>query len=143
MIVAPEPMATSSSIQVSSSVQSAGPLGVPSALQARGWRSLVNITPWPTNTRWPMWTPEQMKLCVEILQWSPMVASRWISTKAPTRECLPIVQPYRLVNGWTTVPSPRTTSGAMHWKRSAGTGRYSWRPGRRCQACVTTGLPDA
>ena len=67
-IVAPEPIAASSSIQVSVSVQSPGALGVPSGLQARGWRSLTNVTPWPTNTRSAMWTPEQMNVWVEILQ---------------------------------------------------------------------------
>ena len=33
-------------------------------------------------------TPSQMKLWLEILQWRPMTAFRWISTNAPTLETL-------------------------------------------------------
>src|SRR5262249_38975051 len=46
-----------------------------------------------------------------------MLASRWISTKAPTRVYAPIRQPYRLTNSCTVVPSPTTTSEAIDWNR--------------------------
>src|SRR5262249_50679344 len=67
-IVAFDPIETSSSIQVSSCSQSSGPCGVPSGLHGCGCRSLVNITPCPTDTRSPMCTPPQMNECDEILQ---------------------------------------------------------------------------
>src|SRR4051812_37475961 len=92
-IVAPDPIDASSSTQVSSSVQSLAPFGEPSALHARGCLSFTNVTPCPTNTRSATCTPSQMNVCVEFLQCAPIVAPRWISTNAPTREYAPIVQP--------------------------------------------------
>ena len=42
------------------------------ALTARGCRSLVNITPWPTKTPSSIVTPSQMKVWLEILQLRPI-----------------------------------------------------------------------
>ena len=78
---------------VGSTVQSASDCGLPSGFVARGKRSLVNITPWPTKTSSSITTPSQMNVCEEILQRAPTVAFFWISTNAPMREPSPTVQP--------------------------------------------------
>ena len=57
---------------VGTTVQSASVCRLPSALTARGCRSLVNITPWPTNTPSSSVTPSQMNVWLEILQWRPI-----------------------------------------------------------------------
>ena len=49
-MVALLPIDARASTSVGTSVQSASVCRLPSALTARGCRSLVNITPWPTNT---------------------------------------------------------------------------------------------
>jgi hypothetical protein len=50
----------------------------------------MNFTPWPMNTSSSISTPSQMKLCDEILQFLPIRAFFWISTKAPIRVPSPI-----------------------------------------------------
>ena len=69
----------------------------------------MNTTPWPTKTLSSIVTPSQINVWLEILQLSPIVASAWTSTKAPTFVPFPIVQPYRLTrSGWkmrTSFPS--------------------------------------
>src|ERR1700750_2243773 len=57
-----------------------------------------------------MWTPSQTNVWLWILQRSPIVAPRWISTNGPTVVPLPTEQPYRFVNGPMRTPSPRETS---------------------------------
>ena len=43
----------------------------------------MKVTLWPMKTSSSMVTPSQMKVWLEILQFLPMVAFFWISTKAP------------------------------------------------------------
>ena len=62
--------------RVRSSVQSSSVCRRPSAVSARGNRSLMNITPWPTNTPSSIATPSQMKEWLEILQKRPTAAPR-------------------------------------------------------------------
>ena len=57
---------------------------------ARGYRSLMNMTPWPMKTRSSIVTPSQMKVWLEILQRRPTVAFFWISTNAPIWVSSPI-----------------------------------------------------
>ena len=85
--------ATVLSTIVGTMVQSSGPRMELSGFTACGNRSLMNMTPWPTNTPSPIVTPEQMNEWLEILQFLPMVASDWISTNAPIFVLSPIVQP--------------------------------------------------
>ena len=60
--VAPRPFTRAPAFtRVCTSVQSASVCMRPSATTARGNRSLVNMTPWPTKTPSPIPTPSQMK----------------------------------------------------------------------------------
>src|ERR1035437_696867 len=83
-------------MRVSRTFQSASDCKLPSVLTALGYASLMNMTPWPTNTPSSIVTPEQIKLWLEILQLAPMEAPRCTSTNAPTFVPSPILQPYRL-----------------------------------------------
>src|SRR6185295_3107696 len=114
-MVALMPMDAPASTRVGTSTQSASVCSSPFGASARGNKSLVNITPWPTKTPSSMVTPSQMNEWLEILQARPITAPRWISTNAPTRDPSPIVQPYRLTScGWRmATSSPRTTSEAI------------------------------
>src|SRR5256885_11125407 len=49
-IVVPDPMDAPRRTRVGTTVQSAAPCTSPAAVAARGYLSLVNTTPWPTNT---------------------------------------------------------------------------------------------
>ena len=64
----PEPRLAPSSIRVRSIVQSSSVWSPPPSAVARGTLSLMNITPWPTNTRSPIETPSQMNVWLWILQ---------------------------------------------------------------------------
>src|SRR5260370_15420860 len=59
-------------------------------------------------------TPEQMNEWLEILQFDPITAPRWISTKGPTRLPLPIVQPNRFTSSGRKITAslPSSTSSA-------------------------------
>jgi len=92
-IVALEPIDAVRRTSVGSTDQSDSPCGEPSSFVARGRRSLVNITPCPTNTSSSIVTPSQTNVCEEILQRAPIVAFFWISTNAPMRVSSPIRQP--------------------------------------------------
>ena len=54
--------------QLSSRLRFASP---PSAVVARGYASLMNVTLWPMKTLSSMCTPSQMKVWLEILQRRP------------------------------------------------------------------------
>ena len=84
--------------RVGTSSQSASVCSRPSGVSARGKRSLVNMTPWPTKTPSSIVTPSQMKLWLEILQRRPTITPRWISTNAPMRDASPMRQPYRFTS---------------------------------------------
>src|SRR2546422_10504989 len=64
----------------------------------RGNRSLVNITPWPTNTSSSSVTRSQRNAWLSILQLRPMIVPRVISTNGPTNVPSPISQPNRLTS---------------------------------------------
>ena len=70
------PMDAPRPTRVGISCQSASVCSCPSAVSARGNRSLVNITPWPTNTPSSSVTPSQMNVWLEILQAQPTTAPR-------------------------------------------------------------------
>ena len=86
-------MLAPSSTVVGSSVQSASVWSPPPSAVARGRLSLMNITPWPTNTPSPIRTPSQTNVWLWILQCAPITAPRWISTNVPIRLWSPIRQP--------------------------------------------------
>jgi hypothetical protein len=92
-IVALLPIEAPRLTRVGTSCQSASVCRPPLALTARGTRSLMNITPCPMNTSSSIVTPSHTKVWLEILQWAPMTAPRWISTKAPMRVWSPMRQP--------------------------------------------------
>src|SRR5229473_3265029 len=85
MITAPLPIDAARRTAVSSIGQSFSVCGDPSRLVARGLRSLMKITPWPTKTSSSIVTPLQMKLWLEILQRRPIRALRWTWTPGPSR----------------------------------------------------------
>src|SRR5262249_51057544 len=97
-IVALVPIEAPSPTRVSTTFQSASVCNAPPAVVARGYKSFVNMTPWPTKTPSPIVTPSQMNVWLEILQLRPINAPRWISTNAPIFEPSPIAQPYRLTS---------------------------------------------
>src|SRR5947208_2344838 len=70
-IVAPEPMEAPCLTSVGSTRQSLSVCNPPCGLVARGYESLMNITPWPMNTLSSMVTPSQMNVWLEILQFLP------------------------------------------------------------------------
>src|SRR5262249_51784428 len=72
-ITAPEPIDALRLTSVRSRLQSPSPCSRPATV-ARGWRSLMNITPWPTNTSSSIVTPSQTNVCDEILQRAPISA---------------------------------------------------------------------
>ena len=65
----------------------------PSPVVARGYLSLTNMTPCPTNTSSSIVTPSQTKVWLWTLQRAPIRAPRWISTNGPIRVASPISQP--------------------------------------------------
>src|ERR1019366_833132 len=79
----------------------------------------MKVTLCPMKTSSSIWTPSQMKVWLEILQFSPTLAFFWISTKAPILVLAPIEQPYRLMNLDSLTPSPSLTSGAIERNWSA------------------------
>src|ERR1043165_5516911 len=62
MSVALLPMLARVLTRVGITFQSEADCSEPSALTARGYGSLINITPWPTNTPSSMVTPSQIKV---------------------------------------------------------------------------------
>src|SRR5688572_19658155 len=92
-IVAFDPMLAPLPTNMGITSQSVSDCGVPSALVARGYLSLVNITPCPINTlSWSV-TPSHSNEWLEILHRRPTFTPFCISTKAPTRVSSPISQP--------------------------------------------------
>jgi hypothetical protein len=73
MITAPLPMDAPFRTRVGTIFQSASVCNA-SPLVARGYASLMNMTPWPTNTSSSISTPSQMNVCDEILHSDPIVA---------------------------------------------------------------------
>ena len=73
-IVAPEPIDAPFFITVRLNFPVGLGLQAAVAVVARGYRSLMNITPCPINTLSSMVTPSQMKVWLEILQRRPTVA---------------------------------------------------------------------
>src|SRR5216683_802550 len=61
-IVAPEPIEAPFLTSVGSTFQSLSVCNSPSGAVARGWVSLVNVTPWPTKTSSSIVTPSQMNV---------------------------------------------------------------------------------
>src|SRR5206468_7904292 len=112
-IVAPEPMEAPCLTSVGSTRQSLSVCSPPCGLVARGYESLMNITPWPMNTLSSMVTPSQMNVWLEILQFLPTLAFFWISTKAPILVSSPTSQPYRLMNFDSLTPRPSFISRVM------------------------------
>ncbi len=80
-------------ITVGITVQSSSVWRPPLSAVARGKRSLINITPWPTKTSSSMVTPSQIKVWLDILQFLPIKAFFWISTKGPILVPSPMRQP--------------------------------------------------
>src|SRR6266478_1947166 len=78
---------------VSTTFQSASDCNEASALVARGYLSLIKITPWPIKTLSSIITPSQMKVWLETLQLRPTTAPFWISTNEPIFVPSPISQP--------------------------------------------------
>src|SRR5690349_17047200 len=93
MITAPLPIEAARRTIVCSMRQSLSSFGAPSKVAARGLRSLMNTTPWPTKTSSSIVTPVHTKLWLEILHRCPTFAPRCTSTKAPMRVSAPISQP--------------------------------------------------
>ena len=112
-MVAPEPTDAPRLTVVEMHFQSASDCRLPSALVARGKRSLMKVTPCPIKTSSSTVTPSQMNVWVEILQRLPIRAPFWISTKLPIFTSSPISQPYKFVNANILTRSPSFTSGAM------------------------------
>ena len=73
--------------------QSASVWSPPPSAVARGYMSLMKVTLWPMNTSSSIVTPSQMKVWLEILQFLPIFAPFWISTKVPILVWSPISQP--------------------------------------------------
>src|SRR5260221_661444 len=71
---APLPIEAPRLTSVGLTVQSASLCSAPVAPVARGWRSLMNMTPWPTKTSSSIVTPSQTNVCEEILQRAPTAA---------------------------------------------------------------------
>ena len=94
-MVALLPMEAPRRTTVRSRVQSSSVWGEPSGRVARGRRSFMNMTPWPTKTSSSISTPSQTNVWLEILQRAPMRAPFCISTKVPMRVSSPTRQPYR------------------------------------------------
>src|SRR6476619_4937296 len=67
-IVALEPIDAPRFTTVGSTFQSASVCSSPAAVVARGYESLMNMTPWPTNTLSSMVTPSQMNVSLDTLQ---------------------------------------------------------------------------
>jgi hypothetical protein len=65
MMVAAEPMEAPALTTVGSTFQCIARCGSPVRVVARGYWSLMNVTPWPMNTPSSMVTPSQMNVCVE------------------------------------------------------------------------------
>src|SRR5262245_37515164 len=114
-MTAPLPIEAPRHTRVGTTCQSASVCGRPSAV-ARGSRSLMNITPWPTNTSSSIVTPSQTNVWLDTLQRAPITAFFCTSTKVPRRVSSPIRQPYRLTNAWMVTPGASVTSGAMREK---------------------------
>src|SRR5258706_442815 len=74
--VDPDPMDAPRRTTVGTTAQSASVCSSPSAVTARGKRSLVKVTPWPTKTWSSICTPSQMKVWLEILTRRPTLAPR-------------------------------------------------------------------
>lgn len=92
-MVALLPMEACRLTRVGMTTQSFSDCSSPVAVTAPGYRSLVNMTPWPMNTPSSMVTPSQMKEWLDILQLRPIELPFWISTKVPMRAPSPMVQP--------------------------------------------------
>src|SRR2546428_4905387 len=92
-MVAPEPIDAPARTSVGSTFQSFSVCNAPLGVVARGYESLMNVTPWPTKTLSSMVTPSQMNVWLEILQFLPILAFFWISTKAPILVLSPTSQP--------------------------------------------------
>ncbi len=75
-MTAPEPIAAPRSIVVDCICQSARDFNSPVAVVARGKRSLMNITPCPTNTSSSMTMPSQTNVWLWILQLPPTTTPR-------------------------------------------------------------------
>ena len=67
-IVAPDPIEAPFLTSVVSTFQSCSVWSSPSAVVARGYESLMNVTPWPMKTWSSIVTPSQMNVWLEILQ---------------------------------------------------------------------------
>src|SRR5439155_10328343 len=100
MTTAPLPTDAPRHTRVGTSCQSAAVCGSPSSLVARGSRSLMNITPWPTNTSSSIVTPEQTNVWLDILHRAPALAPAWTSSNAPIRLSSPTRHPYRVAKPW-------------------------------------------
>src|SRR5271157_4809199 len=111
-IVAFDPMDAPFLTYVGTTLQSCSVCRLPPLVAERGYLSLVNMTPWPTNAKSSITTPSQIKLWLCILQWLPTIAFFWISTQAPILVLSPTVQPYRLTNFDSLTFAPSFTSGA-------------------------------
>src|SRR4029453_16223541 len=70
-IVAPDPIEAPRSTTVGSALQSLWVCSSPDSVVARGYESLMKVTPWPTNTWSPIVTPSQMNVWLEILHRRP------------------------------------------------------------------------
>src|SRR5689334_15884284 len=73
-IVAPDPIDAPFLTKVRATFQSASVCICPLEVVALGYKSLMNITPWPMNTLSSIVTPSQMNEWLEILQFLPTVA---------------------------------------------------------------------
>src|SRR5260370_10939365 len=112
-IVTPDPIEAPFLTNVVAALQSASVWRPPSLVVARGYKSLMNVTPCPMNTPSSIVTPSQMNVWLEILQFLPTDAFFCISTKAPIFVFSPISQPYRLRNLDSLTFGPSFTSSAM------------------------------
>ncbi len=92
-IVALEPIEAPFLTSVGMHTQSASVWSPPPSAVARGYMSLMKVTLWPMKTSSSIVTPSQMKVWLEILQFCPIFAPFWISTKVPILLSSPISQP--------------------------------------------------
>src|SRR5262249_5961675 len=97
-IVALLPIDARDRTSVRTTDQSASAWSAPSAVTALGYVSLMNITPWPTNTPSSIVTPSQMKVWLDILQFAPLDAPFWIPTRLPIFGPPPTRHPYRFTS---------------------------------------------
>src|SRR5512140_3692133 len=129
-IVTLEPTDAPFLMNVGMQTQSASVWSPPPSAVDRGYMSLMKVTLWPMNTSSSIVTPSQMKVWLEILQFFPIFAPFWISTKVPILLWSPISHPYRLTKSYTFTPSPNFTVGAISW-RSPGSIFIAFLSGRR------------